>query len=76
MTHEQFTFWLRGFLEDKKTLTQKDMEVIKLQMTQVYSNDTIYINPGISPINHDYLTPPYVVTCGAGSSTVQNTFTL
>jgi hypothetical protein len=74
MTHENFTFWLKGFIEDKQTITQSDVEKIKEKSNQIIS-EIKWNSPFVAPI-HPYTSPleykPYGIYCNNGSSIAFN----
>jgi hypothetical protein len=54
MTHEQFTFWLKGYLEAKGTLTDSDTKIIKDKMDSIvnpapFTFEPYITNPVIQP---------------------------
>jgi hypothetical protein len=67
MTHENFTFWFKGFIEGKQSLTQADIETIKAKSNEIVSEfkwDSPYVSPTIP-----YTSPPYdggIIWCGTG----------
>jgi hypothetical protein len=64
MTHQDFTFWLKGFLENKEEITKEDLALIKVKMNQVsnFTITSIPVSPNQVP-NIPYFNPPFNPTC-------------
>jgi hypothetical protein len=69
MTHEQFTYWLKGFIEDKQTLTELEIEKIKAKSNEIVPEFKWNDSP-FAPIY-----PPYgdTILCGDSMTTGNTT---
>lgn len=69
MTHEQFTFWLKGFTEGKTSLSELEIKIINDKINSIvnppFFNDQTIIQPYRSPLNDDFWYQPYQVFCSS-----------
>ena len=73
MTNEQFIYWLKGFLEASKELSEEQVKILKSKIDEVGTTLTITNLPYISQIDlcqHEYpgvwggTVPPHCSKCG------------
>jgi hypothetical protein len=72
MNHEQFTYWLKGFIEGKLILTQSDIEKVKEKANEIVPEvkwDFAQPSPYTAPIvPYDGTINPNPIWCGTSIS--------
>lgn len=72
MTHEQFTFWLNGYLQGKETLKSKEINLIQDNikgLSQPIVIDSVQAVPSY-PSNNPWIQPYYYTPIDFNSVTV------
>jgi hypothetical protein len=70
MNHEQFTYWLKGFIEDKQSLTESDLEKIKAKSNEIVADvkfDFLPTSPNAPYVPYDGTGNPNPIWCGSGT---------